>query len=249
MSKLKYQWDVEQERITLFPFPGLIANGESIWELITGTLPEVVTTKPSLGISNVSGKYKNGQLVLNIDPQRIDFLYLPPADFHEKNPDRGFSIIDSAELIDLSLINDIGNWLGNAPQITRIAYGIVYLMRCDKKEDSYKILAELLPDIKIDIENSTDFMYSINRPRISNVVNNLKLNRYSKWAALKITLASIMPAQNTNISTFTENAARLELDISSDAERIDEIPKDHLLNLLKEMNQYAIEISQSGDIK
>ena len=50
----------------------------------------------------------------------------------------------------------------NSYELSRIAFGIVLLNEVNTFKNGYELLSNLLP-IKIDIENSSDFFYQINK--------------------------------------------------------------------------------------
>ena len=109
-------------------------------------------------------------------------------------------------------------------------------------------LSKFLPEncIKLDVKNSSEFNYSINRPK---VVSEIKYNRISRWGAIKlhhlnINVANEQASQQTN-ETF---ACRLEVDISTGASTIEEIPSNKIVEIFAELNTLADQISDNGDI-
>ena len=113
------------------------------------------------------------------------------------------------------------------------------------------MLTQILPDIPIDTENSIDFLYQINRPRMSTNIKGLSINRLMKWAVVRLGLIRFaVRADGQTLSTNLpyQFACRLELDISTDAEFSGVFNSDSLNAVFDEMVSIAKEISANGDI-
>ena len=176
MSKAPVSWEVEQERVTLFLFPGLEVNSDAVWQAITNIAPSEVTKRPALGITTMVGDFENGKLTLNVASQRVDIIYTPNPNFHEANPSKGFAVLGARESLGKTFVNAISKCFPNCPKATRLAYGATMLKILPSKKESYETLASLLPSLKLDTENSSEFQYSINRPRMSKISPELKIH-------------------------------------------------------------------------
>ena len=253
MAKTVFSWEVEQERVTLFLFPGLEVNSDAVWKAITDTAPDEVTNRPALRTTTMVGDFESGKLTLNATSQRVDIIYSPNPNFHEVNPSKGFAVLGARGALGKTFVDAVSKCFPDCPKATRLAYGATMLKILPSKKESYEALASLLPSVKLDTENSSEFQYSINRPRMSKISPELKINRISKWNGLKVSLASFNFSGQANVQIsapdFIEHAARLEVDISTDEEKTDEILSVNIVNFLNEMYEMAEEICISGDVK
>src|SRR5439155_24200889 len=70
---------------------------------------------------------------------------------------------------------------------SRIAIGATYYLSVPNKTASFLKLAEYLPSITIDANESSDFLYRINRPRVMEVANrSVVVNRVGTWASIQL---------------------------------------------------------------
>ena len=135
--------------------------------------------------------------------------------------------------------------------MARFAFGAILDLPVVDKVAGYQILARILPNIPIDTENSIDFLYQINRPRMSNTVPGLSINRLMKWAVVRLGLIKfgVRPdGQTLSTNLPYQFACRLELDISTDAEFSGDFNSDSMNAVFEEMVSIAKEISANGDI-
>ncbi len=142
-------------------------------------------------------------------------------------------------------------WLAKCPSIKRLAFGAVLLHPTADPKSSYEVLDRYLPDVRVS-PSSSEFMYKINRTRMSRVLQELKINRLSTWSALhwtlSITLGLSAGATTRELAPTQGDACKLELDISTDAEFSQQLPTDKLGALWDELIQIGIEIAEKGDV-
>ena len=71
------EWLAEQLRFTLFPMPGETFRSTDWWGLATnGAEPDETTSNPKRGSALVKGAYGPGNLLLRLEPDRIDWLWV-----------------------------------------------------------------------------------------------------------------------------------------------------------------------------
>ena len=242
-------WQVESLRLTLFratPIETVIP----LWETLTGERPEKVDSQPRANIIVENGTFVLGSLTHSSDPLRINWILSPPQEQEQKSaslPTLGSLFETKGQFI--KMMND---WLSSdaAPETNRIALGSASLIVHDNKASAYKQLSTLLHHVTIDIENSTDFLYQINRPIESTVVPNLMLNRLSKWSALRSTGFGLFVGEKLEVIQDTKVyvATRLELDINTHQSNKYIFTKDMLIKLLQELSEHGDKISAEGDI-
>jgi hypothetical protein len=80
-------------------------------------------------------------------------------------------------------------WLElDLPTIKRISFAGKLIQRMPDRDSGYRRIAEYLPDVRLDPE-STDFLYRVNRKRLSNSgTPDLLINRLSTWSVMKVTV-------------------------------------------------------------
>jgi hypothetical protein len=143
-------------------------------------------------------------------------------------------------------------WIENGPEFTRIALGVVVHEPVPSREEGYRRLARYLPAVKIDPEGSSELFYQVNRPRKSQVIEGLKVNRLSKWSvalSVPFSFSLLGPAQSQfGRVNEGETTCRIELDINTDP-AFSGSPRDlSSPSLLGEFVELAGEIVSVGEI-
>ncbi len=246
----KSEWLAENLRLTAFTKK--IKEPEKWWDLIISESPSQRITHP---FHSENGSFKKGLVQLNIQAmqpelQKIDWLYIPEPD--SKNlPNVGS--LDEA-INDFSTV--MKKWLNIADiQINRLAFGAVLIHPVENIVDGYNYISKYLNDIKLDPINSADFLYQINRPRLSKIkgIGDIKINRISKWMVavmqrIEITfngqILSTMPVEKE-----PQTACRLEIDINTGPEYKGELPNNKTKSLFDYLITLGLEIAEKGDVK
>jgi hypothetical protein len=254
-DEMSASWMVQLMRITAFPVAGVpVGDPSTWWETTIGTSPDSVTNKPKEGLVQLSGRLDDfAQLALNCQPDRIDWQISPiePTDFSPDYPEIGVF-----ETILPKFLEFINRWLDQQfPEFQRLAFGVILVKQVNDRVTGYHKIAEFLPNIKIDAEGSTDFTYSINRPRTSKLgIEGLKINRLSNWSVGVIKLFRIPVATPGGSKAFMNVAdketylCRLELDVNT-AVDVANLPRERIKDILTELVHLAMEIAKSGDVK
>lgn len=246
-------WQSERLRLTTFPEPSINTQETKWWEKIVGEPPESTTIRQRLGELHEEGVFESGTLSLDIQPLRIDWnmSVAKPTE----PPERELQTLGSFLQTSDTFVRFMKRWLENdCPDLGRIAFGAVLLMHVKSREDGYNTLAQLLSNVKLDPENTSDFMYQINRPRKSKLhISDLHINRLSKWSVGAINYALFRLEAGkfdtkqlyTAPETFT---CRLELDINTPADYQSVLPRNKLGSIFDELIKLAKEIAVKGDI-
>lgn len=240
------QWEAESLRFTAFPPLSVSFEIQPLWGRLVGRSPEEVSERPQQGLRIETGALGERQLVVSQLPSRLDIVLGAKAGIANtlEIPFISLGAYESAVEPHATLIR---KWLSTAPAVGRIAYAPIVLCRVNSKEEGYRLLQQLLPQLPIDPVNSQDLVWQINRPRSSKVVSEVKIYRLQRWTVLrrqKLDFVSA-PAQTTVIPTMQEDAVRLELDIST--EPPGPLPSEALTGLFDELLDSAHEIMVSGD--
>lgn len=247
-------WQVETLRLTAFHSKSILLDNQTWWEDLVGSKPESKTIRQKGNRLQENGPYEKGNLILTIDPFRVDWYFtIPPEEDEEA---QGITTLGSfsdniktfQNLMEKFLLKD------DVTNIARLASGSVLFNITKNRQEGYKKIAKFLPKVEIDAENSSDFFYQINRPRSSKIFEGLKLNRLSKWSIMK--RKHIAFQITTSGEAFTKGdeigssnyACRLELDVNTFPELNNLLPDKDLPRIFHELVELETEITQKGDI-
>jgi len=241
-------WQVESLRLTLFrakPIETVIP----LWETLTGEKPEKVDSQPRVNIIVENGTVVLGSLNHNSDPLRINWILSPSQEQQQKTA--SFPTLGSLSETKGQFIKMMSDWLSSdaVPETNRIALGSVSIIINNNRASAYKQLSELLHHVTIDIENSTDLLYQINRLIQSTVEPDLMINRLSKWNAVRVMGLGLLVGEKLEV--IPDNrvyvATRLELDINTHQSNKKIFSKEKLISLLQELSKLGDQISTEGD--
>jgi hypothetical protein len=232
------------------------AESSVLWESVVGAPPEVRESQPRQGTTRDAGPVGEGAMLeLRTAPGRADWLLLPtmtPAMVQAPAFPNVGSVDDAIRLF-VGLLFEKAALGYNVP---RLALGVAALHPAPDRGASYAELTRLLTTISPKLDGATEFQYQINRPRQSKIVHGLAMNRLSRWSsvvmtgvAIPIHTEAISPSSARYVQTKPIHATRVELDLSSAAERQDPLPKEARLDLLRELTDFVPEILRSGDMQ
>ena len=239
-------WQAEILRLTMFRNPGDLSGRSVRWESIGGTEPEMQSSKPKQGERLESGPFEGGKLLLQVQPDRIDWLYVPDrAKESETEPPESFlASIDRFS-------KPMNRWLHDYPSAPRIAFGAVLNLPVKDREEGYSRISEFLP-FSVDAEASSDFLYQINRFRESKTIQGLRINRLSKWSVGILMMQMVhFSTPDRGVTLFPEgdrHRCRIELDINTQPGFPEVISGDGLPALFAELVHLGKEIVREGDI-
>jgi hypothetical protein len=214
------------------------------WKELIGTEPEQSIADLRRGEKRDSGFFQNNRLNLHVSRNKFAWVYqfsdqalkdfdIPViGSFLEEVPSFRKLIVESFKKVEYPILN-------------RVAFGCVLLVKVNNEAESLRLLQRFIPNIKLDPHDSSDFFYQINRRRISTVVPELKINRLSKWSTSTWSLAEM--SEGRNIQTAT-TFCQLELDVNTVPDYAGELDPDVISQVFSELIDYAIEISEKGDV-
>ena len=241
-------WQVESLRFTLFRTRP-IETAIPLWQTLTGEKPEKFDSQPRLNRIIEEGTVVLGYLNHTSDSVRIEWNLSPSLEQQQKTA--SFPTIGPLFQIKGQFIQMMNNWLTSeaVPETNRIALGSTSLIINETREETYKQLSTFLHHIEIDIENSTDLLYRINRPIKSTIESGLVINRLSKWSAMRIRGFEVTIGLKPEVIQGARIyfASKLELDINTSQDNIKPLSKEKLVPLLQELSQIVDQISKEGD--
>ncbi len=239
-------WQAESLRVTCFPSSGTDFNSKNWWFDVVGEQPENTIIRAKDGFRQDEGHVNGRKIVLAIQPIRTDFLMIP-------NDEEGEIAIGSVQDGLDAFLTIISRWFNIGPSLRRLAFGSVLVFPVESRKSGYELLGNYLPNVKLDSEGTSDFLYQINRPRASKVItSDLMINRLTKWSVLKRGLVGfeLSPdaALATTVSSSETLSCRLELDINTSPDYRGDLPQDKLNEIFNELVDLSKEIVSQGDI-
>ena len=253
MSARSYQasdlnaWLAQDFRLTAFPIEPEAALQRDFWQELMGEPAETSSRKRLLRTDQ--GRVGSQILTLTVDPARIELAWLPEIDV--LNPPDDFPSLGTFSTA-LGRCPDVfRRFLSDlCPEIRRLGFGSHLIRPSDSREGCYRILDACLPDVNVDPQ-SHDFVYRINRRRIArSVTDGMLINRLSNWSAIKMTIASLAMGtpSGTQLRPTELQGCRLEVDINTDGERSEPLPRAFFLEIWHELVALGQEIAVQGDV-
>jgi len=237
-------WQAESLRVTCFPSSATELNAANWWQDVIGEQPENTVVRARDGIRQDEGNFNDRKVVLGVQPIRIDWLMMAKGE-------EGESTISSFQDSLDSYLELMSRWFKISPSLRRLAFGAILTSPVDDRKSGYELIANYLPNVKIDPIGSSDFLYQINRVRISKLISNLQINRLSKWSVAKHGLARVDLLPEARVSLFPSSetfSCRAELDINTSGDYSNDLPVDKLSDVFHELVELAKEIALKGDI-
>lgn len=246
-------WQAENLRLSVFLVDPIDPLQTRSWEDLVGSMPDELRTQPPQQLVTEEGPFLHGRLRVEARNNRFDWRLFPNP--KQINPSFEFPSLGAYAALGESFRSLMLKWLDGCPAINRIAYGAILLFPATSVSDAYKTLAALLPSVEMDIENTRDFTYRINRRRGSRCgIEGLEINRLSTWSAVQIIGAVVDVSASGHASARVtqlpnaRNICRLELDINTAPERMAELRKDSVTGIFNELVEMGNEIAMKGDI-
>ncbi|MCY3831989.1 MAG: hypothetical protein OXG85_03160 [Chloroflexi bacterium] len=241
-------WQVETLRISVFPEDIDSVSPSKLWEMHIGEPePEVIIQPGSTNRRNA--KYRNGEIYLVKTRSQIDWRYvLPLEDTANENDLPAWGNLE----LELTGFLEFSQSFLQKPSIlpvNRLAFGAVLMRPAKNLLTTCEHLAGLLP--RFDLEDVAEFNYLINRRRRSSFVEDLHINRLSRWAAVTLerntsTLDPVVDGELNPIKRLF--ASRVELDINTVPVHGTQLPSELLMNLFQELVDMGKRITQEGDV-
>lgn len=242
-------WIAQVLRCTVFPCPQKQFDVSGWWAEIEGSPPEKQTSQPRLSLQAEEGPFRDGKLVLQRNPAGIDLrlqvLNNSPHDI-DGIPSIGRFKEQCPAFLDLAkkLFDTEG-----FPSVKRIAFGAVLSLHVEDYEEGLRQLVPYLENVKIDPPNSRDFIYRINRWRLSETgISDSLINRLSTWSIPSYRTLTAMIDSDQSTMSEPIYACQLEIDINTSEKSKSALPPKKLVALLDELVSMGTEIVENGDI-
>ena len=231
-------------RITAFPRALEDIDKELTWEALVGEAPESVEEQPRVKATVSKGQFLNGELIHAQYVDRVELVY--SAKFDESILASGeFPVIGPFETALADCEPLMVKWIDGLPGVQRLAFGVVLRLPASNHNEAYQRLNGFLHSVNLE-PGWTDFLYQINKPRLSDTKHDLVINRLMKWNAIKAT--SILSVSKGSVVTHEKFACQLELDVNTHQDFQAEFTKDEIQGLFQELVKLTLEIQEKGDI-
>jgi hypothetical protein len=242
------EWQAESWRLSAFAPSVLPVAEQNWWMELVGQAPEAEQANRLQGVFQAHGRFERGRLILGVQLGRVDWLYSSIPIGEEVLQDGVPTVGPAGESFE-ALRRLVVRWFAVSPPINRLAVGAVLTRPVASRQEAYRIITDYVPGLHLDTEGCSDFLYQINRPRISSVHSGLLINRLAKWSAAAVGLLGIMPADPTHVlQRDLYTVTRLELDINTAAGFQSAFSASELPDLVAELGGMGLEISEQGDI-
>lgn len=237
------QWHADHLRLTIFVDKIDSVEPSVLWERLTGSKPEVITSKPQSGEVSAFGPYRdNLTLELKTTLNRLDIIINSKLD-----PVIGLMAIPSIGTISIiqELLSNLSEilfkeWKSN---VLRLAVGTNMNVRIDDSRSGYAVLKEMLPFLGFDLDLVSDFSMQLNASRPSRADVGLMLNRIVKWAVARVEFGSIPFG---NLSSTVQHYGRLELDFNTPADHKLPLVLEHLNSIVNELSGDVLSLLKGG---
>ena len=243
-------WRAEHFRTTSFFLPGVGPDArEHWWTAVVGSQPDEERHRPQEGLTQQIGRSGDNALAVEWRPERVDWRLVPPI-ITPSQPQIDFPSVGTLPDALEPFLELSRRGLEQCTAVNRLAFGMVLLVPVDSNTAAHAELQKYLSTIQFQLDDSVDFFYQINRPRMSKTAEGVAINRLTKWSVAVSGSISISLTPGSGLLVPDPNphfAARLELDINT-APSGSLIPVDLVTSLFGELAQLGTEIAEKGDV-
>jgi hypothetical protein len=241
------EWHPLNLQLIVFPTDPPAAIQKDWWEQFTHERPSETRQKRIERID--TGLYNDLKLTVTADLQKIAWIIEMQSQVDEL-PGTLPTLGSYPDIRD-RFLNMMTPWLERGcPEIKRLAFTGALTQPVQGHESGYRRLAQYLPAVQID-PSSNDFHYRINRKKSSAWIPGLMLNRLNMWslARFRFEVQAQVLFESPPAGVLREEhwVCMLQLDVNTDAERMEPLPRDMLSKLFHELVGKATEIAEQGD--
>lgn len=223
------RWKAEGMRFSLFK-SNLQAEHNKWWESFTGTPHASTTSKAATSEHLYNGEFGEGILELRVLPDRIDWVYGPKPKLDSPIPNIG---VFQEQLV--FFIESLTRWISNySGSYLRLAFASTILNETEDRSSGYRELNSLLPFMPLLNGEFQDFFLQLNKPKVTNttIIKDVKLNRLINYSVANLQMVNF----NTGVlRPVHKHFTRVEFDINTQAESINEFNNTTILELIKTM--------------
>lgn len=236
------QWNASEFRFTLFCERQVFDETGGLWAAAFELAPDEMTERRNAGERVEVGERSAGVTVeLRTSVNRLDLFMRPSA----------LPSLDDPLPILGTFDENVARWLDACSRVVgkigfgaiRVAYALKLHHAPEERTSAYVRLKAAMPVAHFDENAVSDFLLQLNFPTVSTVRADMRINRFSKWAALKVLLSRQGRATPVDDSCF----ASVELDLSTDADWMqDAFDGDLILKFFEEMHGEVSRVVAKG---
>lgn len=208
------KWKALSGRITLFPtaVPSSPApSALELYRLVWGGEPDNFRKLPNALLPTVAQGRRNGIMASCFShPARIDFNLSPAFPESEMTEMQLVLIEDSSQLhAELTRMIDVLAKGAISNSVSRVALGVQFVAAKSSSLETNKTLTNVMPpEYRMKITDEEDFIFQVNRPRMSSKVENIRMNFLTKWSMERMQVATMaIPAGGLPIPTSKDLSA------------------------------------------
>lgn len=243
-----HQWQAQNLRLTVFsvedvlPIDKLESQASKIWESLIDSPPNEVNIHPKERRAVIEEPIGGENLRLDVEGSKITWFEYPFFDTETQD----LPLLGSYDETQSNFRDRMTSWLSEScPNINRIAYGAGLVLPKENRISVYEALNDLIPSVNLDVQQSRDFIYRINRQRHSSIgIQGLRLNRLSTWSGVEFKTVTNNPEGTNEKVAF---AGLVNMDINTIKESAQVFEKLQVLRIFEELVSNANEIAKRGD--
>jgi hypothetical protein len=237
-------WSLSNARFSAFSNTFTPLAPASFEQLFGFPLESETTHKGQL-LSEFSAKRQQTVYKLVVAGPKIDLII--SSELQLDDLPTTFPVLpDAAEITEQ--LRTAASWvIQNVQGLRRLAVGEHKVMPAASRVEAYKALAQFLPSVQIDPENSSDFFYRINRPRSVTIGGHtIGINRLSQWVCLQLNV--VLTAAEVSKTAARSDAVTLLTDVNSKAEEdLSAFTPEEKNEVADKLFAFSSELSQRGD--
>lgn len=240
-------WIVQSVRVTAFPAELVdVAGSAAGWYASVFDAEAETTNRRRDVLFEEAGPYgpvEGSTAILHVEPGRIDWFLQAVIDQASQ-----WASVGDVSVVE-GFAEQVNRWFAHAPDLRRLALGVILLDPIESLRAGYVSLQPLLPIINFgDPSGLSDFLVQFNRPHTSQIthepVNRLLKASVASEELLELASGSDGPPGRTINRLF---AVRMEVDTSTYAARSQPFGREMLVPILNELVGYALELAHKGD--
>jgi hypothetical protein len=181
-------WKALAGRITLFagsPASGPLLKALDLFQIVWNGNPDNFQSNPNVLMPSFANGKRDGLTVgCIVQPTRIDFNFTPPPPISLEDGSTPLALIEDTTRLHNELARVIGSIdeLKVTSSVSRVGLFLHFLSLVSDVEAANKLLISVMPNqYHVQITKEEDFIFQINRPRMSHNVEGIKLNSLAKW--------------------------------------------------------------------
>ena len=155
----------------------------------------------------------------------------------------------SADMFD-PFLRIVKNWLSECPPVNRLAFGATLVMPAADARTGYMAIQPYLHNVRLNPQDTSDFVYRINHPKRSTVSQGTMINRLNSWTVELVGTVGVTvePAASKAAANIQgqRHICRLDLDINT-ALLDNGVIKDDTYAIFQELVAEGLEIADKGE--